>query len=540
MDDTLKNILEYPLLRSTHKLQREEILEVFPNLKKCPHNNFLILNKYLIHSPQRFYSQSVYQVFLSYLENIHQKMRESLKEYLSDNEVGLNGAFLNLEEINKYDWHDKVIEDKNYELLRFIDQWIHPNYLRLIESVLCPILRIAAHFSRVDRKAGIDGLDIYQIVDELKNTNLSEATKPYNHIMRNGIAHGGIVYLQSEIRYSDKGNEEKKDDNEIIRIFDDLIDICNALIIALTVFLLIHQPDCYKLPKQLLIYELIEEIKNPWWEIIGCVPLEISKTKQLNIFARSKTKDFLKIQFFAIQSSLLVGMFAPEYDRYVLSFDLKSSPIGWLIFNGKKLKDIHDKSDKKIEDYLIAIEDLQILKKQNMCSKSLNRLASLLMSFKLHWEILKIEIKKQFCIPSISIRISKIHKNSWGLVLNSKVFIDNPNGGITKDYIRKLCGRIVHKSLQYARSRCSFVEFFRYLPLGYAHISVFKKDYRRRRLVDFRLEPDLICTIKIKKLKRIQTGDIYKSEVELFGKYHIAWNRSWLEEISRNSIKKLN
>ncbi len=533
MGNTIKRYFEYPLLRSTLKHKREEILERFPNLTNCPHNNFLILDKYLNQSPQTNFSEPVYQIFFNFLECRHKIKEGSLKEYLSANEAELNRAFFNLEEINRFNWHDSVIDDRNYDLLRFIDQRIHPTYLRIIESVLCPILRIAAHFSRIDRNAGIEGLDIYNIVDELKNTNLYEATKPYNHIIRNGITHGSITYLQNEIRYSDKENEEKKDDCEIIRIFDDLVDTCNALVIALIVFLLIHQPDCYKLPRQLLIYELIEETKNPWWEIVGCVPQEISKIKQLNIFARSKTTDFLKNQFFAIQSCLLVGMFAPEYDRYVLSLDLKNRAIGWLIFDGKKLKDIHDKFDSKIEDFIDVIEDLEIFKKQNVFSKSLNRLATLLMSFKLHWRILKTEIKQQFGIPSISVRISKIHKNSWGLVLNSKVFIKNPNGGISKDYTRRWCKKIIHKSLRHARRQRSIFNFIRYLPLGYAHISVFKKDHRRRRLADFKLESDLVCTIKIKKLKRIQTGDIYKSEIELFGKYHIAWNRSWLEEISR-------
>jgi len=537
MDDTLKNIFEYALLRSTHKRQREKILEIFLNLKNCPHNNFLILNKYLIQSPQRFFLESVYQIFLDSLEKRDQGMREALKEYLFCHKQELNNAFSNLEEINRFEWNDIVVNDKNYVLFRFIDQRIHPAYLRMIESVLCPILHIAAYFSRIDKGSGTDGLTTFLIIEELKNTDLNEATKPYSHIMRNGIAHGGITYLQDKIRYRDaKGNEEKKDGHEIIRIFDDLVDACNALIIALSVFLLNHQPYGYILPQQFLLIELIEETKNPWWEIVGCIPQEITKIRQLNIFAKSKTTDSLKIKYFAVQSCLLVGMFAPEYDRYFLLINSEKSTIGWFIFDGKKLKDIHKKLDSKIEDYLTALEDYLIIKKQNIFSKSLNRIATLLMSFKLHWEICKTEMKRQFGIPSISIRISKIHRNSWGLVLNSKVFIENPNGEITKDYTKRLCKKIVRKSLQHARGQCSIINFYRYLPLGYAHISVFKKDYRRRRLSNFGLESDLVCVIQIKKIKRIRCLDIYKSETETLGKYHFAWNRSWLEEVSRNSI----
>lgn len=539
MDDTLQNILEYPLLRSTHKQRREQILEIFPNLKNCTHKNFLILNKYLIQSPQRFFLKPVYQIFINSLEKRDQGMRDALKEYLFHHDKEVNGAFLHLEEINRFDWHDEFNNDKDYELLRLIDQRIHPTYLRMIESVLCPILSIAAYFSRIDKGSGTDGLNIFQIIEELKNTDLNEATKPYSQIMRNGIAHGGITYLQDEIRYRDsKGNEEKKDGHEIIRIFDDLVDTCNALIIALSVFLLTHQTYGYKLPQQLLINELIEETKNPWWEIIGCLPSELTKMNQLIVFARSKTMFFDKIQFFAIQSCLLAGTLAPGYDRYFLSIRSQTSTLGCVSFDGKKLKKVGEKPDSSLIDYIGAIENHLIFKKRFRWLKLLERISTLFVSFKLNWVVFKTNIKRQISIPRISIRFSNIHRNGWGIVLNSKVFIENPNGEITKDYLKRWSRKIVLKSLHHARSKCSIIKLFRYLPLGYAHISVFKKDYRRRRLSIFGLESDLVCVIQIKKIKRIQCPDIYKSEIETFGKYHFAWNRSWLEEISHGNIQE--
>jgi hypothetical protein len=530
MDDTLQKILEYPLLRSTHKRKREEIFKVFPELKNCEHDKFLILNKYLCESPQRFYLKSVYQLFFDSLEKRDQCMREALKEYFIYHENELNRAFLHLEEINKFNWHDELNNDKDYELLRFIDQRIHPTYLRMIESVLYPILSIAAYFSRIDKGSGTEGLNIFQIIEELKKTDLNELTKPYSHIMRNGIAHGGIIYLQDEIRYKDsKGNEDKKDGYEIIRIFDDLVDTCNALIAALSVFLLTHQVYGYKLPQQFLINELSEETKNPWWEILGCLPSELTKINQLIVFSRSRTIFFDKIQFFAIQSCLLAGMLAPGYDRYFLSIRSQMSTLGCVSFDGKKLKQVREKPGSSLIDYFGAIENNLIFKKRYKWLKLLERISTLFVSFNLNWIVFKVNIKRQFGIPRISIRLSNIHRNSWGLVLNSTIFIENPNGEITKDYIKRWCRKIVRKSLRHARSQCSIIKFFKYLPLGYADISIYKKDYRRRRLADFGLESDLVCTIKIKKIKRIRMPDIYKSVVESFGKYHFAWNRSWLE-----------
>jgi len=458
-------------------------------------------------------------------------MRGTFKEYFYHHDKEINGAFLNLEEINRFDWHDEFTGNQDYELIRLIDQRIHPTYLRMIESVLCPILSIAAYFSRIDKGSGTDGLNIFQVIEELKDTDLNEVTKPYSQIMRNGVAHGGITYLQDEIRYRDsKGNEDKKDVHEIIRIFDDLVDTCNALIIALSVFLLTHQAYGYKLPQQLLINELIEETENPWWEIIGCLPSELTQMNQLIIFARSRTMFFDKIRFFAIQSCLLAGTLAPGYDRYFMSIRSQTSTLGCVSFDGRKLKQVHENPDSPFEDYIRTIEDNVIFKKRVRRLKFCERLETLLGSFGINWK--RFKAKSLVGIPRISVRISSIHRSGWGVVLKSKVIVINPNGEISKDYIKRWSGRIVKKSLHHARSKCSFNNKMRYLFLGYADISVFRRDYRRRRLADFNLDPDLICTIKIKRIKRIRNPDIYKSETEVNGKYHFAWNRSWLEDTS--------
>jgi len=62
------------------------------------------------------------------------------------------------------------------------------------------------------------------------------------------------------------------------------------------------------------------------------------------------------------------------------------------------------------------------------------------------------------------------------------------------------------------------------LPLGYARISLFEKDYRKRRIVSFGLNKELIGTIQMKKIKRIKVPDIFNSTIDVKGKYRFAWN----------------
>lgn len=149
--DALRNIIENPLMRETHKRQIAELKLRFPELESCPHDHFLLLRKHILSSPHRFYSESVYSEFMIWLCDRDKKERKNLQDYLSDKATDVNRAFLYLEEINNYDWHDFFEKLDEYELIRFIDQEIHPSYLRFVEAVFFPILHIVAHFSRLDR-----------------------------------------------------------------------------------------------------------------------------------------------------------------------------------------------------------------------------------------------------------------------------------------------------------------------------------------------------------------------------------------------------
>jgi hypothetical protein len=482
--------------------------------------------------PHRFFSDAVYTHFLFWLKERDRKNRGVLKQYLTANEAELNRAFLHLEEINQLEWHDYFEELGDYQLIRFIDQRIHPTYLRLTEAVLCPLLRIAAHFSRLDRGKPVEGLDIFNVVEELKKSSLKDATDAYHNTIRNGIAHGGITYLMKEIRYRDKkGNEKKLADSEVILMLDDLLDTCNALSLGLSVFLLKSQQYGYKLHQQLLIDELKEETRAPWWEIMGCTPSEFPGLNQLVTYAQSRSYDKDKITMSSFQSGILAEYFAPGYDRYVVSIRSQKSWPGVAAFDGKKLLQLKKKADVCIEDYKGVIEsDSIFLIPGFKMPRILSKIQTLYYGFKLHWPGAMADFREQLGWPDVSVREAKIHRNSWGCVLNGSVYMQCKAGELNKDIIRKACRRIINKSLSHARHQTSHFNMCRYLPLGFAYISVFRKNYRRRRLINFGLSADLIGTIRIQRIGRIKSPDILGSTIEKKGRYRIAWNKAWLED----------
>ncbi len=529
---TINNIVENPLLQELHERKRSALIARFPALSSCSHDYFLSLGKYLNGIPQQFYSRTVYLEYLGWLEKRDQNVRTQLQAYLSEHAAEINRAFLHLEEINGFDWHDSFQKIDDYETIRFVDQQIHPTYLRLVEAIFCPFLRVVAHFSRIDRGKGTEGLDIWCIVQELQGHYFDEAIRPYHHIIRNGIGHGGITYLEKAIRYRDKKGKAKYDISEVVRICDDLLDTCNAFALALSVFLLVRQPGGYELPKQLLIEELRAETRSPWWEIVGCTPSQFSGVNQLIVYARARTLDYRKVQMTTFQSGVLAERFAPGFDRYFFSIRAEGAWPGWAAFDGKKLRTLREQQRFSLEDYRDVIENnLVFYVPRFHLPRLLGCFETLLIAFKMHFQQAVADFRRQLGLAKVCVRNVEIHRNSWGSAMNGSVHIAAPVGKINQDTIRESCRRIVRKALSHARRKTSRLNITRYLPLGFARIAVFQNNYRKRRLSSFGLGKDLICTVQVQRIGRIRSPDIVGSTIEKYGKYRIAWNRAWLEKV---------
>lgn len=525
------SIVDNPLLKDRHAEQRQMLLDRFPVLSDCPHQYFLSLRKYLLDSPQRFFSPEVFESFHGWLTQRDTTARDTLKKFFAENTHELNRAFLHIEEINEYEWHDHFKDLDDYELIRFIDQKMNPSYLRLTEGVLTPLLRVVAYFSRRDREKKTDGLDTWNIANEVLRTDVREAVAPYQHTVRNGIAHGGITYLQKEIRYRDgKGNEEKLSDTNAIRLLDDLLDTCNALSLALSLFFLTHQEHGYLLPQNLVLNELKAETYAPWWEIVGCTPSAFAGLNQLIVYARPHTSDYSKVQLSTFHSGVLAERFAPGYDRYFFSLRAKGALPGWAGFDGKKLRKLRREANATLEDYVGVLDDnLVFYSPRFRLPHFLYRIHNLVTSVRIQWPSAAANFRKQMGWHSATARAATVHRNAWGCVLNASVVFHPMDGDISQDAIRQSCGMIVRKCLRCARHRTSRIDIARHLPLGYTRIAVFQRDYRQRRLSSFGLGEDLICTIQVQYIRRIRPPDIMKSTIEQRGRYRIAWNRAWLE-----------
>lgn len=525
--DSLRNALT--VRRDDH--DRSELQRLFPELLFCSHRHYLSLRRYLKGSPERFFDRESFKLYLEWLATRDGTARQELQDYFNSHLFEINDALVLLSKLNAQDWHDAIVNFGNgYDPLNLIDTQAHPAYVRLTEGVLAPLARVLAYFSRLGRGAGTADLDIYQIAQELKATSVGSLLSSYRHTVRNGIAHGGITYREGSIQYRDKrGNKEVLEAKEMIQLTDDLVDVCNGMAAAIKVFFILNRGLGYEHPDALVIDELREETTCPWWEIQGCLASTIGNVKQLVIYVYANTYDYQKAFYSVIQTGALAGFFAPSFGRYFITIKSRKAHPGWAAFDGNRLCSLATAEDSELADYVTALEEGMVFYVPNVrLPPFVYWLSTVLASVRTNWPIVSEELRRLRGNPNCLVRNAEMHRNSWGAVLRADAWIEAADSDTIVDIVRMKRRRIVALARSHALRNGSCTLLARFLPIGFAHINVYRTDYRRRRLAGFGLGEDLVCTIRLQYLKRIKSPDIFGGTVDHDGPWRIVWNRAWL------------
>ena len=291
-------------------------------------------------------------------------------------------------------------------------------------------------------------------------------------------------------------------------------------------------------PRELMIEALPEITWAPWWTIEGCVEAEIGGRSQLTVYARPDSRDYRKATWSTIQSGILSENLAPGYDRYFFPLRSQKALPGWAPFDGHKLRELRARGIDDLSEYRGILEGNVIFYVPRPAKPTiLGRIDTLATSFRIATPIAIQKIKDSFGKPSIFCRNATLHRNSWGAVLNGDVVIAGLDGREIVEVIRKNCGLIVKMGKKHAR-KDSGLNALGLLPIGYAQVAVFKRDYRQRRLSNFGLGDDLVCTVRLHRIGRIKSPDILGSTIEMNGKWRIVWNKAWLDSVGRRVLDR--
>lgn len=522
-----------PQTEELHKYMRKKICQEFPSLSTCDHDCYLSLWKYLTHIPNKFYLKKACKDIWEYIDNIRENEPLILINILKDYDKYLFLAFRILDEINSLTFHDASFSSDEFDLMQDCDNYIHPNYLKLAEGVYANLILPISSYERIRRDVRLDGFDLYNRVEELKNTEYEYLSEPYNNIVRNSIAHGKVIYKQQDINYEDKkGNRTTMSSRDIIRYFDSMLDICNGLCLGFKLFYFTNLEFLEKhgvsIPRPIMIEELRIASNAPGWEVRGCLDSETSDNiSQLIIFTRNSLLNRSKLNYHVFRSAILAERFAPGYKRYFFSLNSKYSLKGWAAFNGSELNRLRNQINSSLSDYTNVLEGGLIFfvpkfKLPRFVFKISNLISIMKIQFPIKWR----ELKESRSPLLINPRDIRIHRNRFHSVINGSVIIKPNSSTSIDDLIRTYYRTVVRKAIREARKKTKLTDILKYLRLGYLRIAIYSEDFRIRKLRTSGLIPELMCTIEFKRLKRIRTIDIMGGKPEIIKKFRIVWNKN--------------
>lgn len=530
-------LITNPYLDNINNFKRTRIVEKFPELKLCSTHNYLSFFKYISSAPECFYNRNVFSLFYNWLQK--QKTVENQKMYIYFvNETNkISNAIRCLNQINKLNIHDdnNTVGKDYYNLLEDIDEHIHPNYLKLIETVYSPLIRLIAFFSRINRNAKVDDMKIFNMVQEIQEQckDMAIIIQPYHHIIRNGIAHGGITYLNREIRYTDnKGNSESFFDTDIIQFFDDMLDICNAMMLALKLFFIVNKENGYRFPLAFLIEELIAQSTNRYVEVNNCITMTIkNNVSQLLIYSFVKTTSFRRANFFMFHIASLAESLLPGFGRYFISIKSNCVFPGWFAFRGDKLALARLSPEKNYNIYADVIDEAGVFFQPRIKYPELFYKVDLYFSIiKTNYKFLIHNLKNIFQKVDICDVNTEVHRNGYHVVVNADAVLRALSEKGMIPYIKKNYKKIVAVILKKARKNDKRLSINQVLPLGFLRVNVYSEMARKRTFKRYGLRDKLICTLQFRRLSRISCPDIWGSIAEQLGLYRIMWNKEWLKE----------
>lgn len=530
-----------PATKQQHDNWQLRIKSEFPNTDFSFSSDYLCLIHYLDKTPQKFYSKEAFKQYLSFLENAKVKDPKLLSNILIDAEPLLSISNKILTEVNNKPVHDTFLPKEHNDLINFIDKDIHYNLLKIYETPFFHLSKIVAKYHWIKDNKSTDGLDLYNSVEQLKKVDFTFVERFYLHDVRNGIAHGKIIFSDMDITYIDKkGGKTIIPTRKIIDTLDGILDITNGFCLAFKVFSLTNSVffESYKIqiPQSILLEELQAKANGPAWTITNCLEsVAMRDKKQLIIYVKNDNWDYNKVNWYSFTTALWAEALTKSYERIFFSLHSthnRISPTGWAGYDATMFRRLREIDEMRFEAFIGVLENDYVyfipkIKFPKFIYKIGTFLSVIKITLPLEW---RKYVDTYFPNPFF-IRETQIHsKKNFSVVQDPSVIIKPNFQNDVEGLIRDNKKRIMKLAINYSRKQCSRYSLTRYLPVKYARVFIYDTDKRVRNLRNSGLIPELIATIEVNTTKHIKTIDIIGGTPEQIGKYRIVWNKRWQEK----------
>jgi hypothetical protein len=511
-----------PLSKSTHNYQKGVIRKGMGASFDEDLGDILSLFDYFDNHPEKFFSRQVFNDYYIFLNNSLINKTSVLKHFLNDKEREINIAIKSLHEISKIVIHDTLIPKNEIRRIQFIDNNIHFNFQRLQEGVFHTFSYPIAYENLNSRNKGTENMDLFNCNQVLEKTSFAYLVKNYDSIIRNGIAHNDYVFFETDVIYKSRGKEKRVSLNDMVHMFDEMMDYCNGMCLAIKTFCLINaeklKEKSIQIPKQIVKDELICNLNTNEWKIHDLFESKLPDGRsQLIIYGHNSLLSYNDALFYSFRTALLSEKYISGYDRYFLNSESKYAHICFGGFNGKMLTTNRINNTQNyegvIDDVLYFVPNF--------------KLPRWVLKIRRIYSVIKIDLGlfwKTFNPKKFKVRLVKSHRKKLNLFVEAGVVLVIQENDLEEDILRNNLKNIIKSSRKTARKSISYYKIHKYLRLGYISVNVYSQDLRKRNLEYSQLRSELLCTIEVNRLDKINMPDIIGSKIEQIGNYRIAWN----------------
>lgn len=524
-----------PITRVTLEHRQSRAIARFPELSGPTTSDYAALSAYAEELPERFLNLAAKDKALAILRHDASDPNGLLSWFFRDHRAELDVAFRALAEVNRLSGHDSPWPGfDDLAQLTLVDQFLNPSYLKLCEAVLGPFLLPIAMRERRLRGKKTSDIPLHQRVGEAANTPLGPYLTSFDRTVRNAIAHGRITYRQHEVIYRDRKASQSMSPNEMARIFDDLLDLCNALAAAYRCFFLLEQgfvtQHSLAPPLQMVLEEVCAQTASPSWAMGGALELDLPGSgTQLNLIVSSRFFDDVKTHYYCLITAATAERLLPGFSRYFLLVHRRAHPAGWAAFDGDQLRTLRLAGNTDLASIATAVADPGIVIFPPLLSRWLHAprilrpLGSLAEAIRANWVVARRrrgQIDKARVIP----RIVKVQRKQAYAFIEAYIVLQSESRSEAVNFIQSNARMLIWVASLSARARIRCRSLGVMLPLGYCTVNVFLSDFRKRRLEGYGLGNQLLCRVTLKRFGRVRIVPLLTSISQEIQGCRVDWN----------------
>lgn len=404
-----------------------------------------VLSKFTGDIPLRYWDEETVTKALSILELDNGRTIDALTEWKNRIGIGFDYLFRRAS-IEKYE--EELSTSKAEDLLLLANEF-HPEYLRRCEYIFTNLIIL---YWAVLKKGSVSAnFDIAGAIPLLKSKGHELLLSGYDEKIRNGIAHGQVIFGLADIQYGGNRFPYKLQDDEFLYILDTLWRTSNSLAIAMLLFMARNQSSFSAssnvLPTSIISLIAAAETERNGLSIKGVIESEISSGRQLYILIETifNKRESVLIECSHIALRLLDGG-ATGYSRYVFGIHQGTGVDSMVVILPEKLAALEN------EPYTCFAQILDSELIWTNESAFQNRIKALRIAFlsnaKLAWmKFIAEQQPKGLFLTTNRYYIKKVRNSSAGGIARVHIFVTLrfSSDAANPDMIRRIIFDVVRK-----------------------------------------------------------------------------------------------